>query len=486
MSRRGDKGKWAVVTIAILLIIATLVTGICTNWFTEKNKFCLFGHDYGDDGKCIRCGTDKPVDEQPDEPQAFVSESYRVYASANSLNTNNDNVALMSAEDWGLETVSTWASGSNYQENNTQDIVGIEELPLNSSLNDYVCITTFGMLRPTRKIITIDAPFFSALSIGSGVPVSNPEHTSYHVCYFRVGGTDGWKEFTVNNDNSTYADKEVTVKLLDLKGKGQYKVCLVKHNAQSNVIEERSEIFIVNFNVQELPPEPTKVGYTFTGWYTYVACTNKYTEQYITGDITLYAGFRAHTYSIKFNANSGSGNMSNLPMTYDQSKAITANAFTKEHYAFKGWATEPNGAVVYSNSQSVKNLTATDNGVVELFAVWERSEVKVDFLAEGKITTTWVAIGTKATLPESPTKEGHLFVGWFFEDGTEYVDQDLTEDTTLTAKFSIIQCTVTFIVDGEVYAMYVCDWGTKLSEVLNANDVNAALLKVEGEYSRNF
>ncbi len=55
----SDRRKWAAVTIAILFIIAVIVIGVLTDWFTNWNKYCLFGHDYGEDGICTRCGKEK-------------------------------------------------------------------------------------------------------------------------------------------------------------------------------------------------------------------------------------------------------------------------------------------------------------------------------------------------------------------------------------------------------------------------------------------
>ena len=317
--------------------------------------------------------------------------------------------------------------------------------------------------------------------------------------------------------------------------------------------------------VSELPDPPTKTGYTFTGWYTDPDCTKPYTEDKVIGDITLYAGFRANTYTIVFNANTGSGSMSNQSMTYDtaanltanaftktgytfkgwansaggsiaytngqsvknlsaeqgatvnlyavweantytitfnanggtgsmsnqsmtydQSKALTANAFTRKNHEFKGWATSAGGEVVYTNSQSVSNLTATNGGNVNLYAVWELISYNVSFSVDGQITSTIeVPKETAATLPEEPSKEGYNFIGWFLEYGTQYTNQGITADTVLTAKFEIIKCTVTFIVDGEVYARYECDYGTNLSELLSQN-VNTLLYTTEGEYSQNF
>lgn len=238
--------------------------------------------------------------------------------------------------------------------------------------------------------------------------------------------------------------------------------------------------------ISELPDPPTKTGYTFTGWYTDPACTKPYTEDKVIGDITLYAGFRANTYTIVFNANTGSGSMDGQSMTYDTAANLTANAFTKDKYTFKGWATSAGGSVEYADGQSVKNLTAADGATISLYAVWELNSYTVTFKVDGQtISTINVNIDASATLPEAPSKEGYNFVGWFYEDGTQYTNQGITADTVLTAKFEIIKCTVTFIVDGEVYARYECDYGTNLSELLGQN-VNTLLYTTEGEYSPNF
>ena len=238
--------------------------------------------------------------------------------------------------------------------------------------------------------------------------------------------------------------------------------------------------------ISELPDPPTKTGYTFTGWYTDPACTKPYTEDKVIGDITLYAGFRANTYTIVFNANTGSGSMDGQSMTYDTAANLTANTFTKDKYTFKGWATSAGGSVEYADGQSVKNLTAADGATISLYAVWELNSYTVTFKVDGQtISTINVNIDASATLPEAPSKEGYNFVGWFYEDGTQYTNQGITADTVLTAKFEIIKCTVTFIVDGEVYARYECDYGTNLSELLGQN-VNTLLYTTEGEYSPNF
>ena len=132
----------------------------------------------------------------------------------------------------------------------------------------------------------------------------------------------------------------------------------------------------------------TKEGYTFNGWNTAAngsgtSYADKENVSKLTADdnanVTLYAQWKANSYTVRFNANTGSGTMSDLAMTYDVAKNLTANAFTKEGYAFMGWSTTPDGEVVYKNGDSVKNLTATNGEVVNLYAVWAQPTVNVTF-----------------------------------------------------------------------------------------------------------
>lgn len=64
---RSDRSKWAVTAIAILLI-GVILAAILTNGFKDGNPYCWFGHDYDENGICIRCGEEKPVEVQP-EPE---------------------------------------------------------------------------------------------------------------------------------------------------------------------------------------------------------------------------------------------------------------------------------------------------------------------------------------------------------------------------------------------------------------------------------
>ena len=118
----------------------------------------------------------------------------------------------------------------------------------------------------------------------------------------------------------------------------------------------------------------TKTGYTFVNWKD--AAGNTYTDgqtvknltSAANGEVTLTAQWKANTYTVKFAANGGAGSMADQIFTYDEEKALTANAFTRAGYTFANWKDDAGNT--YTDGQTVKNLTTVDNGVVTLTAQW--------------------------------------------------------------------------------------------------------------------
>ena len=129
-----------------------------------------------------------------------------------------------------------------------------------------------------------------------------------------------------------------------------------------------------------------KPGYTFAGWAQYagiapVRIENAECVEDVTDAlglepgslVTLYAQWRANAYTVKFHANGGVGFADDQSMRYDESAALNTNAFSRLNCIFAGWSEDPDALLpTYANGSSVKNLSAEDEGVVELYAVWSR------------------------------------------------------------------------------------------------------------------
>ena len=118
------------------------------------------------------------------------------------------------------------------------------------------------------------------------------------------------------------------------------------------------------------PTNPTKNGYTFTGWYTEKECKNKYNfSTAVEDNKTLYAGWEAIQYNITYVLNGGNNDSRN-PSTYTKEDTVTFKSPTKENSTFLGW---------YENADfsgnpigSISNRT----GNITLYAKWKTNEAE--------------------------------------------------------------------------------------------------------------
>ena len=181
-------------------------------------------------------------------------------------------------------------------------------------------------------------------------------------------------------------------------------------------------------------------GYHFDGWTNDGAASVT-----VNGDKTIGATFAANAYTVTFNKNneSATGSMDNQAFTYGTAQNLSDNGFTAPTgMHFTGWATEENGAVVYTNKEEVSNLTATQNGKVELFAKWADNTYTVVFNknnedATGTMANQAFTYGTAQNLTPngftSPDPELYDFAGWATEENGKVVYTNGEEVTNLTA-----------------------------------------------------
>ena len=163
---------------------------------------------------------------------------------------------------------------------------------------------------------------------------------------------------------------------------------------------------------------PTKTGYIFAGWYNGTTKIEANTTLTTDSDHTLTAHWTPITYKVKFNGNTSTGGtMSDLTCTYDTDCTLTANAFSKTGYTFSKWTTNANGTgTSYNNSQSVLNLTSTNNATINIYAKWTPNTYVIAYNANNgsgsmsNITCTYDSACTLTT--NSLTRTGYTFGGW--------------------------------------------------------------------------
>jgi uncharacterized repeat protein (TIGR02543 family) len=164
-----------------------------------------------------------------------------------------------------------------------------------------------------------------------------------------------------------------------------------------------------DYNTVLIEPEPTKVGYTFMGWY----ADEDFQEIHVfnrmpSEDITLYALWHN---TITFESNEGSHIE---PITRRSGTAIEAPEVpTKEGYTFTGWFMDEE-----LTEQFVFTKMPEPN--MTLYARWEINQYTVTFETGGIDSLNPVTLDYGSTLSVyQPSGGDHIFLGWFLEETFE-------------------------------------------------------------------
>lgn len=122
--------------------------------------------------------------------------------------------------------------------------------------------------------------------------------------------------------------------------------------------------------------KPTRTGHSFLGWSTSSTATS---ATYSTGGsytanaaATLYAVWKANTYTVSYNANGGTGAPSNQTKTYGKALTLSSTKPTRTNYNFKGWGTSASATTV----SYAAGASYTANAGITLYAVWEIAYIK--------------------------------------------------------------------------------------------------------------
>ena len=202
-------------------------------------------------------------------------------------------------------------------------------------------------------------------------PTPDPTKTGYTL--------DGW--YTNTGLTAPYNFSSIVIGNITLYAKWSPITYTVSYNANGGTGDMASSSHTYDENKNLSSNGFTYTGHAFAGWLRTsggaVEFSNGASVRNLTttagATVTLFAKWNPITYTVSYNANGGTGTMNPNPSshTYDEYKALTANGFTYTGYTFAGWARTSSGAVEFSNSESVRNLTTTAGATVTLFAKWE-------------------------------------------------------------------------------------------------------------------
>lgn len=249
------------------------------------------------------------------------------------------------------------------------------------------------------------------------------------------------------------------------------------------------------------PLAPEKEGYKFIGWY---YNNKKYNfSQQLNEDITLEARYekkQKETYQIAIEIN---GKKYNYQTTED---GILTNIKTpeKEGYTFIGWyegenlidITLPftkNSTITAKFIKNEKKLESSDNKgknngtnlednkdkiPTDKLNEEDKKETeqevkkyKVKFIVDNKIVKEEIVKnGETISIPESPTKQGYTFNGWYYEGKKISSNIKVTNDISIIAKWDIYTYTIELIND-DVFSINRLVYVYKNNEKITAKSI---------------
>ncbi|BAX79340.1 leucine-rich repeat protein [Labilibaculum antarcticum] len=203
------------------------------------------------------------------------------------------------------------------------------------------------------------------------------------------------------------------------------------------------------------PSDPTRSGYTFTGW------DSDYNN--ITEDITITAQYTiTTTYTVTFK-DWDATQLASESVEYG-SAAFAPSDPTRTEYTFTGWDSD------FSNVTANMTITAqyTINTYTVTFEDWDGTQ----------LASENVEYGNAASAPSNPIRIGYTFTDW----NSDY--SNITEDSTVTAQYTINTYTVTFEDwDGTQLASENVEYGNAASAPSNPIRIGYTFTDWNSDYS---
>ena len=168
------------------------------------------------------------------------------------------------------------------------------------------------------------------------------------------------------------------------------------------------------------PQNPTRTGYTFTGWSSPVPL--KMPAQ----NLSLVAQWRINQYTITFDTAGGS-EIESITADYGSSVASPPQP-SRIGYTFAGW--------------SVPVPSVMPAGDTTVTARWTINQYSVVFDSAGGSSVSSITqdYNTDIIPPQNPTRTGYTFTGW----SSPVPSRMPAHDSTITAQWTINQYTITF------------------------------------------
>ena len=217
---------------------------------------------------------------------------------------------------------------------------------------------------------------------GTSIVLKSPTREGYNFVEWYIINEDG-EEQKIKDTSSLLGNTTIYAKW----NKAKYSINYVLNGGINNSSNPKTYDIDTKFTLKN----PTREGYTFSGWYTNTNYTgNKITNtSALKGNVSLYAKWTKSTYNISYILNKGTNNSSN-PKTYDIDTKFTLKNPTRKGYSFSGWYTNSK----YTGSKITN--TSVLKGNVSLYAKWTKTQSSKTSFSKLKSNKSSISVKIKS------------------------------------------------------------------------------------------
>ena len=325
------------------------------------------------------------------------------------------------------------------------------------------------------------------LTYGQGFTLEIPTKEGYRFLGWYDGEAGSGTQYTDENGVSVIEwNKDADAMLYAKWEAGENNVSFDKQNGTGG----SNGVSVTYDSTMPSATAPTRVGYTFMGYYTavngggvkyYNADMTSARVWDLTEDTVLYAYWSANKYTVTLNNRGGSG-ASSVTVEYGSSLPYVSKP-TKTGYTFLGYYDAVTGGTQYYNADMSSMLTWSRTEGITLYAQWSANEYAVSFSANGGSGTQRSVLATYGeampAITVAPTRTGYIFLGYYdaASGGVKYYNADLTSaavwsntsDKTLYAHWQGVPYSVSFNANDGSGTVSSQSFVYGVSESLNAN-----------------
>lgn len=176
----------------------------------------------------------------------------------------------------------------------------------------------------------------------------------------------------------------------------------------------------------------------------------------VTGNVSMTLQFKTNEYTYRFNANGGTGSMSDIKVKHGTSVKISTSTFKKDYYTQADWNTVAGGTgIKYALGGTVSGYSGKDGDIVTLYAQWRKNKVSISYHANGG------KMGSGSGADYKIGTDGDILKGSSKLMNTGIYGELITGEDTVNDLYNVYAVGYVTLVKTGYHTVTTSDWNTQ-------------------------